>query len=121
MVARRRAAGSVRASSPSSRSLIADLGWDSLVGRVLDQPHQLARLGGPLRPNDPELGQMAAQRVDVHGLLLDQQLADPMQLTNALLLDRLDRNKAHRRPGDRLGDRLGIGGIVLVALDVRLT
>jgi hypothetical protein len=63
---------------------------------------------------------MAAQRVDVHGLLLDQELADPMQLADALLLDRLHRHEAHGRPRHRLADRLRVGGVVLVALDVGL-
>src|SRR4051812_31315305 len=38
----------------------------------------------------------------------------------ALLLSRFELNKAHGRSPDRLADCLSIGGIVLVALDVRL-
>jgi len=37
-----------------------------------------------------------------------------------LLLGGLDRHKAHPRPAHRLADRLGIGGIVLVARHIRL-
>src|SRR5262249_26368161 len=39
---------------------------------------------------------------------------------SSLLVSRLDRHKAHRRALNRLADRFRIGGIVLVALDVRL-
>lgn len=63
---------------------------------------------------------MPAQRVDVHGLLLDQQFTDLVQLSDRLLLDGLDRNKTHRRPGHCLADGLGIGCVVLVPLDIGL-
>ena len=36
-----------------------------------------------------------------------------------LLLDRLDRNEAHRRPGDRFADCLRIPGVGLAPLHVR--
>jgi hypothetical protein len=51
-------------------------------------------------------------------LLLDQELADLMQLTDRLLLDRLDGDMAHGRPGHRLANGLSIGCIVLVTLDL---
>jgi hypothetical protein len=38
----------------------------------------------------------------------------------SLLVSPLDRHKAHRRTLNRLADRFRIGGIVLIALDVRL-
>jgi hypothetical protein len=38
----------------------------------------------------------------------------------ALLLGRLDLHKTHRGAANRLADRLGVGRIVLVALDVSL-
>jgi hypothetical protein len=38
----------------------------------------------------------------------------------ALLLGRLRPHKSHRRPANRLADRLGIGRIIFVALDVSL-
>jgi hypothetical protein len=44
-----------------------------------------------------------------------------MQQHSSLLLRHLDRHKAHRRPLDRLANRFGIGGILLIALDVRFT
>ena len=42
------------------------------------------------------------------------------QQHSSLLVSRLDRHKAHRRPRNRLADCFRIGSIVLVALDVRL-
>jgi hypothetical protein len=41
-----------------------------------------------------------------------------VQQHGSLLVGRLDRHKAHRRPHNRLANRFGIGGIVLIALDV---
>ena len=52
--------------------------------------------------------------------LTDKSLPCPMQRQYRLLLDVLDWNKSHARAAHRLADRLGIGGIVLVALHVRL-
>src|ERR1039458_8737033 len=43
-----------------------------------------------------------------------------MQHQPALLLGRFDLYKTHGRPPHRLADRLGVGRIVLVALDVGL-
>ena len=35
-----------------------------------------------------------------------------------MLIRTLDRNEPHRRPLDRFADRLGVGHVVLLALDV---
>jgi hypothetical protein len=43
-----------------------------------------------------------------------------MQQLARLLLRRLDRHKSHRRALNSLANRCRIGGIVLIALDVRL-
>ena len=43
-----------------------------------------------------------------------------MQHQLTLLLDRFDLHKSHGRPPYRLADRLGVGGIILIALDVGL-
>ena len=47
-------------------------------------------------------------------------VARAMQRQPALLLDRFDLHKTHGRPPYRFADRLGVGGIILVALDVGL-
>ena len=74
----------------------------------------------PDRRDDPELGQMRADRIDHCGLLPDKEMASAMEHQAALLLWRLGRDEPHVRPGDRLTDRLGVSGIILLSLDVRL-
>ena len=63
---------------------------------------------------------MRPQGIDHLGPLAHQQIARPMQHQLALLLGRFDLHKTHGRTSYRLADRLGVGGIVLVALDVGL-
>ena len=63
---------------------------------------------------------MRPQCIDQLGTLAHQQIARSMLHQPALLLGRLDPHKAYGRTSDRLADRLGVGGIVLVALDVSL-
>src|SRR5262245_42584300 len=63
---------------------------------------------------------MPAQSVHQTRTLAHQPLPATVQQHGSLLVSRLDRHKAHRRAPNRLADRFGIGGIVLVALDVRL-
>src|SRR4029077_8145494 len=69
---------------------------------------------------DAKLGEMTAQRVDQHRSLADQKVAHLVQHQHGLLVDGLDGDKAHRRPGYRLRDRRGIRGISLTALHVWL-
>ena len=63
---------------------------------------------------------MRPQGIDHLGPLPHQKIARPMQHQPALLLGRFDLHETHGRPPHRLADRLGVGGIVLVALDVGL-
>src|SRR5262245_4897524 len=63
---------------------------------------------------------MPAQSVHQTRTLAHQPLAATVQQHGSWRVSRLDRHKAHRRAHSRLADRFGIGGIVLVALDVRL-
>jgi hypothetical protein len=46
-------------------------------------------------------------------------LAHPVQRDHRLLLDRLNRHKAHVRPRHRFTDRLGIVAVILAILPVR--
>src|SRR5262249_24988905 len=80
---------------------------------------QLADVAKALRRDHAELGKMPAQSVHQTRTLAHQPLPATMQQHSSLLVSRLDRHKAHRRAPNRLADRFGIGGIVLVALDVR--
>jgi hypothetical protein len=63
---------------------------------------------------------VGADGIDHRGLLADEELASAMQHQATLLLGRLGLDKPHVGPGDRLTDGLGIGGIILLPLDVRL-
>src|SRR5262245_53644193 len=63
---------------------------------------------------------MPAQSVHQTRTLAHQPLPATVQQHGSLLVSRLDRHKAHRRALNRLANRFRIGGIVLVALDVRL-
>jgi hypothetical protein len=63
---------------------------------------------------------MCPQRIHQHRALTHQLLAATMQQLGRLLLCRLDRYKSHRRTLNRLANCFRIGGIVLIALDVRL-
>jgi hypothetical protein len=63
---------------------------------------------------------MRPQRIDHLGPLPHQQIARPMQHQLALLLGRFDLHETHGRASHRLADRLGIGSVILVALDIGL-
>jgi len=63
---------------------------------------------------------MRAQRVNRLGALTHQQIARTVLHQLPLLLGRFDLHETHRRAPNRLADRLGVGGIVLVTLDVGL-
>jgi hypothetical protein len=90
------------------------------VALIADNGDQLADVAQALRRDHAELGQMPAQSVHQTRTLAHQPLPATVQQHSSLLVSRLDRHKAHRRAPNRLADRFGIGGIVLVALDVRL-
>src|SRR6266496_3203162 len=63
---------------------------------------------------------MGTDRIDHCSLLADEQVACAMQHQTALLLGRLGLDKSHVCPGDRFADCLGISGIVLLPLHIRL-
>ena len=63
---------------------------------------------------------MRPQAIDYLGPLPHQKIARPMQHQLTLLLGRFDLHKTHGWAAHRLADRLGVGSIVLVALDVCL-
>jgi hypothetical protein len=90
---------------------------DAVVLDLADEGEQLPHAGLTLGRNDPELGEVPAQRVDRGGALADQLVAHPVQHTRRLLLRALDRHEPHARPRHRLAAGFGVGRIVLVALD----
>ena len=70
--------------------------------------------------NDPEFRKMRPDRVDGGSLLADQKMAGAMKHQAALLLDRLDRHEPHVGPRDRFANRLRVGRVILLSLDIRL-
>ena len=94
----------------------------ALIARQASQ--QLGDLLGPLGCRDAELRCVAADRIDQHRTLLDQQIAHPEhprvkpEDQRRLLLDRFDRYKPHGRAARRFANRLGIDRVVLAALHV---
>src|SRR5262249_39493660 len=90
------------------------------VALIADNGDQLADVAQALRRDHAELGQMPAQSVHHTRTLAYQPLPATVQQHGSLLVSRLDRHKAHCRAPNSLADRFRIGGIVLIALDVRL-
>ena len=75
----------------------------------------------PLGMTNPYSDEQAANLVGLGGARLDEGLPHAVQATARLCcFDVLDGHKAHGGTGDRLADRLSVGGVVLVGLDVRL-
>jgi hypothetical protein len=83
----------------------------ALVGQCATRPGQ--RGGSAVRVHASELGEHAAQAVQRRRALFLQPLAHAMQRQARLLLDRLDRHKAHLRLAHRRADRGGVVGVVL--------
>ena len=73
-----------------------------------------------LRQNNPVFGQQTADLVDELSAAANQPTAHAVKALKILLLDRLLRNESHVGPRYGLADRLGIVGIVLLRLHVRL-
>jgi hypothetical protein len=89
--------------------------------RVLDSLHKLRNTSRPSGRHDAELGQMSAQGVHDLGSLPDQEIPGPKHESGGSGLLALGNRKAHGRAPRRLTDRLGISGIVPLALNEGLT
>lgn len=90
--------------------------WDFAVG-ILDLDDQAVDVHDALRGDVAVLGQVTAQGVHELRALTDQQVPGPEDHAACLLLAALHRHEAHGRPLSRLADRLGVGRVVLLALD----
>lgn len=86
------------------------------TARILDDGDQSRGVGRPLRHDLAELGQMDAQGADRLRALLDQQLADAEDRRRPLRLFTLHGHETPRPSLCCATDRLGIGGIILLAL-----
>ena len=71
-----------------------------------------------LRDDQTKLCQQTPNLIGLGGSGFDKALPNGVQCQDALLLDVLDRHKAHVGSGHCFADCLSIGGIVLVGLDV---
>ena len=92
-------------------------------GKIVVRPRRATSSSTPMNAlggDEAELRQMAAQRVDAHRSLLDQQLPGLVQHQHGLLIRALDRHETHVGPRHRLADRRRVGRVVLAALDVGL-
>jgi hypothetical protein len=90
---------------------------NSLVARIGDDIEQFLDTFAADRRDDPELGKMGPNDIDHRSLLADEQMARAMEHQAALLLGRLGRDETHIHPADRLADRLGVSGIVLLPFE----
>ena len=93
------------AAQPGSRAPRAPEGAVAHHPRIFDDGNQFLHPRRPLSDDQSELRTVAAQRIDHHGALTDQQLTGPVQHQNRLLLGAFRRCKAHRRTRHRLADR----------------
>jgi len=80
---------------------------------------QVLDTSAPNRRDDPEFRKMRPDRVDGGSLLADQKMAGAMKHQASLLLDRLDRHEPHVRPRHRFANRLCVGRVILLSLDIR--
>jgi hypothetical protein len=90
------------------------------TGIIGDDRQQLLDSFASLRGNNAKLSQVRSHSIDQLRALDHQKVAGPMLHQLGLLFGRLHLNETHGGPTYRLTNRLGIGCIVLVALDVGL-
>ena len=92
-----------------------------IVIRVSDDIEQLFDTVSTNRRNDAELGKVGTDRIDHGSLLANEEVTRAVEHQAALLLGRLGLHEPHARPHDGFADRLSIGGIVLLALEIGFT
>ena len=79
---------------------------------------ELLELPLALRRDHSSLQQNGAQLIDQSRPLADQSVPRPMQGLHVKLVLALQSDKAHRRPGRRFRNPLGVAIVVLLRLDV---
>src|SRR5665811_314138 len=100
------------------REQLPSQGGQALIG--LDALEQRIEVSLPPGGCKAELGRIAADGVGQLRAIADQPVTYADQYQGRLLLSRLHRHEAHRRPARRLAKRFRVRRIVLAALDVRL-
>ena len=111
---------SIRSWPPRAATTCACNLGQPLVTCIGDDIEQLLHTLAPDRRDDPKLGKMGTDRIDHRGLLTDEQMARAMKHQAALLLRGLGLDEPHVGSRDSLADRLCVGRIVLLSLDIRL-
>src|SRR5947209_11955354 len=91
-----------------------------LIARIGNDTQQFLDTSAPDRRGNAKFGKVSANRVDYRSLLADQQMTRAMKHQAALLLRRLGWHEPHIGSGDSFTNRLSVGHIVLLPLDVRL-
>src|SRR4051812_48866022 len=81
---------------------------DPAVSWIGDDFQQLSNTPAPDGGNNPELGQICADRVDNGSLLTNEEMAHAMKHQTALLFDGLGRHEPHVGPCDRLANSLRV-------------
>src|SRR6478752_1358731 len=93
---------------------------NSLIVWIGQDIEQFLDTVAPDRCNDPELGKMGPDCIDLRGLLTDKQMARAVQHQATLLLWSLGWHEPHVGLGDRLANGLRVSRVILLPLDVRL-
>ncbi len=100
------------------REQLPSQGGQALIG--LDTLEQETEVSPPLGGCMAELAGIATDGIGQLRAIADQPVTYADQHQGRLLLSRLHRHEAHRRPAHRLTKRFRVRRIVLAALDVRL-
>jgi hypothetical protein len=90
------------------------------VALIADDGDQLANIAQALRRDYSELREMRPQGIHQARALAHQPFPTTVQKQSGLLLSRLARDEAHRRPHNRLANRFCIRRVALVPLDLGL-
>src|SRR5712675_3202650 len=90
------------------------------VTRVGNNVEQFGDSFAPDWRDDAKFGKVSPDRINHRGLLANKQMPCAVKHQAALLLRRLGGHKPHVGSGDSLTDGLGISGVILLPLDVRL-
>ena len=94
--------------------------WNAIIHAIVDNGDQFVHAVAADRCDDAKLGKVCPDRVDHCGQLANEEMPCPVQNQAGLLLGHLDRDKLHARALHRFADRLGIGGMPPLPLDVGL-
>ena len=108
---------------PDERMELLDQKHHTVLGHVRqhcavclpDSRGEIAAAARTLRRDQFKFRTMTADRVDQHSALAHQQFVRAVQDKHRLPFRALGRHEAHGRAPHRLADRLGIGGVVLLA------